>query len=95
MRLAALTLILAATLAAPALADPAPSQPAPEQPQAVADRDAAAAQAQALSMRHKAEQDARIAAIACAAGDTSKCASVTAVGAQAANTTTPPKAPKD
>lgn len=90
MRSAVLALILAA-VAAPALADPSPAQSPPEKTQSSDQQDRQAAEAQALSMRHKAEQDARIAAIACQAGDTSKCAPI---GAQANNTIVPPKAPK-
>ena len=95
MRLVTLSLILAA-IAAPALAQTSAqssSPPAQDKPAAVSQDEAAAAQAQAMAMRHKAEQDARIAAIACAAGDTSKCPAAPAL--QAANSRTEPRAPKD
>ncbi|MBS0362752.1 MAG: hypothetical protein JSR98_15355 [Proteobacteria bacterium] len=96
MRRLALCLILSA-FAAPALAQaPAAAQPAPEKPQAVAalsERDKDAAAALEMSMRHKAEQDARLAAIACQAGDTSKCALAAPAAEQAANPAVA-KAPK-
>lgn len=72
----AVPLIVACAVTAPAFAQSS-SPPAqadrPASVQRVASQEDAAAAALALTMRHQAEQDRRIAEIACRAGDQKKC----------------------
>jgi len=78
MRLASIAVIVALASAGTALAQPNAPLPAQAQPPGSPKADAApekasADQALAITMRAQKEQDERIARIACAAGDTSKC----------------------